>query len=94
MKAVKVYIPELDTILVAQEGTGDNLLDEDVEAGYVDYVYIETQQFDGDRFEEDSDGGQMMMEEYFADVYEGNPEKLAKDAVEFMFGDINYIILR
>lgn len=93
MKAVKVYIPELDTILIAQEGTGDNLLDEDIAEGYVDYVYIETQEFDGDRFVEDSDGGQMLMRQYFADVYEGKPEKLALDAVNFMFGTVPYIML-
>ena len=93
MKAVKVYIPELETILIAQEGTGDNLLDEDEAEGYVDYVYIETQEFDGDRFAEDSDGGQMMLEHYFSEVYEGKPEELARDAVEFMFGTVEYVML-
>lgn len=93
MLTVKVYIPQLDTILLACEGTGDNLLDEDVEEGYVDYVYIETQEFDGWKFGDDSDGGMMLMTEYFADVYEGKPDKLAHDAVAFMFGDVKYIML-
>lgn len=93
MLTVKVYIPQLDTILLACEGTGDNLLKEDFDEGYVDYVYIETQEFNGWRFEDDSDGGMMLMTEYFADVYEGKPEKLAHDAVAYMFGDVKYIML-
>lgn len=93
MKAVKAYIPDLDTILIAQEGTGDNLLDEDIEAGYVDYVYIETQVFDGDRFQEDCDGGMMLLTVPFRERYEHIPEVLLKDAVDFMFGDVKYIQL-
>lgn len=93
MKAVKAYIPELDTILIASEGTGDNLLDEDIEMGYVDYVYIETQAFDGCRFPEDCDGGMMLLTVPFSERYEHIPTVLLKDAVEFMFGDVKYIEL-
>lgn len=61
-------------------GTGDNLLREDIEAGYNDYIYIESYSFDGDEFVED-DGGQFLFNNEKADYYD-NLEHFCKTAVE------------
>ena len=36
-----VFVPEMGQIVRIAEGTGDNLLREDEEDGYVDYIYYE-----------------------------------------------------
>ena len=70
------------------EGDGSNLLNEDIVEGYVDYAYITTYTFDGWEFEED-DGGTMMLKEMYQDVYpKGEELKLAKDALDFIYGNI------
>lgn len=81
----KAYIPELDTIINCIEGTGDNLLDEDIDEGYVDYVMITTQEHNGDYFEEDTDGGMMLLTEAFIDAYP-DEDKLIQDCIKFQFG--------
>ena len=36
-----IFIPVMKQIIRIAEGTGDNLLPEDIEEGYVDYIYYE-----------------------------------------------------
>lgn len=92
-----VYIPEKREFLMAEEGSGDNLLPEDIEEGYVDYMYIETYSWSGvhgDLIEED--GGQFMLKEAFVEKYgsEGtkhfNKELMIKDAMDLMYGRCDY----
>lgn len=54
-----IYLRDLELFITACEGTGDNLLEEDIEQGYVDYIMTNTYKLDGYEFEE-LDGGQCM----------------------------------
>lgn len=36
-----IYVPAVDQIVRISEGSGDNLTDENIKAGYVDYIYYE-----------------------------------------------------
>lgn len=91
---VLVYIPEMKEFLYASEGTGDNLLDEDIEQGYMDYVNINTYAFDNPGFIE-KDGGQMMLTELFINKYGGdNGTQLIEDAIRFIYEmDFDYVVL-
>ena len=93
----KAYVMDTGEIIIANEGTGDNLLQEDIDAGYVDYVYYTTYSVT-DTVEEE-DGGMMLLTVPFSEVYcyegtrEVNVEKLLADIVSFHYGDADYIIL-
>lgn len=54
-------------MVVAAEGTGDNLLDEDEEQGYKDYAMLSLYSIDGDELAL-VDSGQMMSEKLIADM--------------------------
>lgn len=84
-----VYIPERGEFLMACEGTGDNLLQEDIDEGYVDYIYIETYIWDGNEFIE-YDGGQQLLSELYQNKYKDDDETMIRDAMEFMYGNRNY----
>ena len=62
-----VYVPEMRQIICIAEGTGDNLLREDVEQGYVDYIYYERYDLEMDM--PGADGGQVMLKELLRDQY-------------------------
>ena len=83
-----VYMPENGLFLNAIEGTGDNILQEDREEGYVDYVYITVYEWDGDELVE-FDGGMMMLTELFDDKYGNDNESLIKDSIMFMDYNVN-----
>lgn len=50
------------------EGTGENLLKEDIKEGYVDYMMIDFVEYDGDEFEV-MDGGQVMLKELYKEKF-------------------------
>lgn len=60
------------------EGTGDNLLKEDVKNGYVDYIMIDVVEYDGDEFEA-LDGGQVMLTELYQEKF-----KSIEDVVNYL----------
>ena len=83
----KAYIPKYKTTIIAEEGTGDNLLREDYEQGYVDYINITVLDRDG----EEIDGGMLLLKDYFDDLYpKGSEDRLLKDAVSEVYGDVDY----
>lgn len=90
---VYIYVPEMEQIIKIAEGTGDNLLDEDIEDGYVDYIYYDTYVMDGDIRE--YDGGMVMLTELFRDKF-----KSTKDAIpsvlDMAYGNdsLSYIVLK
>lgn len=55
-----LFSPESKQFIRISYGCGDNLSDEDIEAGYDDYLYIVIDEFD-DGWQEDVDGGQMLL---------------------------------
>ena len=51
------------------EGTGDNLLPEDIEEGYVDYIYYSIYDTLEDvQNDMESDGGMVLLEKYYAEL--------------------------
>lgn len=93
---ILVYVPEKETFIIIAEGTGDNLLPEDMDEGYVDYINYYT--FDKtDIFEENAfyDCGGMIMykeliQEKFTDIRQVIPEVLFDI---FEQKGINFIVL-
>lgn len=90
--SIYIYVPEMKQIIKISEGTGDNLLDEDIEDGYVDYIYYDTYVMEGGI--QESDGGMVMLTELFRDKF-----KSTKDAIphvlDMAYGadSIPYIVL-
>ncbi len=64
---IYVYIPDKKKIIYISEGTGDNLLREDIAEGYVDYINYTI--YDLDNGIEESDGGMIMLKELFQRKY-------------------------
>lgn len=63
-----IYVPEKRQVVRIAEGSGDNLLSEDVERGYVDYIYYEQYELGIDMPE--VDGGQIMLKSLLRDEYQ------------------------
>ena len=80
-REVVVYIPDMDDLIVIEEGTGDNLLHEDIENGYLDYVNYDVfhcvdpedidmlQASDWELETDPDDGGMFMYKEYVQDLF-------------------------
>ena len=84
---VYIYVPETQEIIRIEEGTGDNLLAEDVEQGYVDYIYYEQYELAPDMPE--CDGGQILLEELFRDKYKCTADCIP-DVLSMAYGSYMY----
>lgn len=63
------------------EGTGDNLLFEDVEDGYVDYIYYSYYKNMNDVNNDDEyDGGMILLKKYYQDM---TPQEIIQTVEEF-----------
>lgn len=62
-----IFINGINKLITAVEGTGDNLLDEDIAEGLKDYMMTSIYKVDGEDVELE-DGGQMMTSEYIKDL--------------------------
>lgn len=89
---IYIYVPGEQQIIRISEGSGDNLLDEDIEQGFVDYIYYE--QYSREIDFPEVDGGQIMLMELFQDKYKSTKECIPA-VLDMAFGDENmeYIIL-
>lgn len=78
-----IFVQDANKFVRISYGTGDNLLREDRVEGYDDYIYIVVDEFN-DGWEEDVDGGQMMlkMQEDWGGHY--NICQHAVDALDFV----------
>lgn len=57
------------TVIELSEGTGDNLLHEDIEEGYIDYLYYNIYpDILAYKRDEEYDGGQILLTRYAADM--------------------------
>lgn len=89
---IHIYVPEAKQIVRISEGSGDNLLDEDMEAGYVDYIYYEQYELGPDIRE--IDGGQIMLTKLFREQF-----KCTKDCIPHVLDmaycdeSLDYIVL-
>ena len=89
---IYIYVPSEQQLIRIAEGSGDNLDDDDIKAGYVDYIYYD--QYELDSQMDNVDGGQIMMTELFRDKYKST-EECIPEVLEFAFGSakMDYIIL-
>lgn len=89
---VYIYVPSEQQIIRIAEGSGDNLTDEDMDAGYVDYIYYE--QYSREAGFPEVDGGMIMLTELFQEKYDSTAECVSA-VLDMAFGDVtmDYVIL-
>ena len=87
-----IYVPTMRQIIRIDEGSGDNLADDDIAQGYVDYIYYEVYNVQQDLPE--VDGGIIMLTEWFQEKFESTKEAIPA-VLDMAYGDesIEYIIL-
>lgn len=71
---VFIYVPTMRQIIRIDEGSGDNLTNDDIDQGYIDYIYYEVYNVQQDLPE--VDGGIVMLTELFQNKF-----KSVKDAI-------------
>ena len=74
-----IFIRDINILITAVEGTGDNLLKEDIAEGLKDYMMTSVYKVDGEDVEL-IDGGQMMTSEYIKDL---ELEEVAQRLLDF-----------
>lgn len=89
---VVIIDKENDLLILAKEGTGDNLLEEDERQGYRDYAMVGVYQIDGTELNE-IDGGQMMTECMVADLSYSDYAKRVMDFVGVSSKDYEYKVI-
>lgn len=90
--SIYIYVPEAQQIIKISEGSGDNLLDEDIDAGYVDYIYYEQYVMDPDMRE--TDGGMVMLTELFQEKFKCTEDAIPQ-VLDMAYGKetLQYIVL-
>lgn len=79
-----IFVPKQKQIIRIVEGSGDNLLREDIEEGYVDYIYYEQYEL-GSEIQE-VDGGQVLLKEMFRNKYSCTADCI-QDVLDMAYGD-------
>lgn len=89
---IYIYVPEAKQIIKIAEGSGDNLLDEDIEAGYVDYIYYD--KFVMDPHMREVDGGMVMLTELFQEKFKCTADAIPS-VLDMSYGSdkLQYILL-
>lgn len=89
---IYIYVPGEQQIIKISEGCGDNLTDDDMECGYVDYIYYETHSREPGLPE--VDGGMIMLTELFQEKFKSTAEAIPA-VLDMAYGDetIEYIVL-
>lgn len=89
---IYIYVPEVKQIVKISEGTGDNLNDEDMDAGYVDYIYYE--QYVMDPYMRETDGGMIMLTELFQEQFTCTADAIP-DVLDMAYhtNTLEYIVL-
>ena len=92
-KEVFAYVPSANQIIRVAEGDGINLLEEDEEKGYVDYIYYD--QYELEEEMNNYDGGQVMLKELFRDKFKSTKEAIPA-VLDMAYGNRNlgYVILK
>ena len=80
---VFIFVPEMKQIIHISEGTGDNLLQEDEEQGYVDYIYYDQHELSNGMPE--VDGGQIMLKEMLREKYKRLADCI-QDVLDIAYG--------
>lgn len=85
-----IYVKDPDyTIITAVEGTGDNLTDEDIADGYIDYFMTSIYKQEGEEIEL-SDGGQLLTTTPIKDMEQ---EEQVKRLLDYWGLSGDYIVL-
>lgn len=86
LSSALIYVPAKMEVLDLSIGTGDNLEETDVEAGYVDYVNIDVYSYVGsgisDAGFEAGDSGMMLTKTVIMDIAE-----IVSDVLDYQYGD-------
>ena len=86
-----IFVPEMGQIIRIAEGNGSNLLAEDIENGYMDYIYYDQYELEGDITE--VGGGQILLIEPLRDKYRCMAECIP-DVLDMAYGCMaGFIIL-
>lgn len=87
-----IYVQTKKQIIRIDEGSGDNLTDDDIAQGYVDYIYYEVYNVQQDLLE--TDGGMIMLTELFQEKFKSTKEAIPA-VLDMAYGDesIGYIML-
>jgi hypothetical protein len=88
---IMVYVPKKKEFLYIMEGSGLNLNDEDLELGYIDYVYIKVYEWNSGDFTNEGDFINMLTVPF--DAKYNDYEALVKDQLDFVYEDdsLDYI---
>lgn len=84
-----IYVIDDSLIVHIAEGTGDNLLREDIEEGYVDYINFETWQVSCTGVEE-SDGGMVLTRTLVRDMRESDVIEMVLEEIFGTDPDVNW----
>lgn len=86
-----IFVPEMRQLIRIAEGNGSNLLAEDIENGYVDYIYYDQYELGTDMPE--VDGGQILLKEPLRDRYRCMGECIP-DVLDMAYGCLaGFIVL-
>ena len=87
-----IYVQAMRQIIRIDEGSGDNLTDDDVAQGYVDYIYYEVYNVQQDLPE--VDGGMIMLTELFQEKFKSTKEAIPA-VLDMAYGNesMGYIVL-
>ena len=90
---IYIYIPAFKQIIKISEGSGDNLLEEDLKAGYVDYIYYDTYEMLGGIRE--LDGGMIMLKEPFQEKFTCTADAIP-DVLDMAYNNdlLEFVILK
>ena len=89
---IYIYVPSKKQIIRIAEGSGDNLTNDDMEQGYVDYIYYETHSLEQDIPE--VDGGMILLKQLFKQKYNSTKESIPA-VLDMAYEDenIDYVLL-
>ncbi len=89
---IYIFVPSARQIIRIAEGNGMNLLDDDIQNGYVDYIYYDQHELDIDLPE--IDGGQIMLDTPFHDLFK-TMEDCIPNVLDMAYGvQVPYIVLK
>jgi hypothetical protein len=90
--SIYIFVPLKKQIIRIAEGSGDNLTDEDIENGYVDYIYYD--QHNLEVAIPEVDGGMIMLTELFREQFTSTKDAIPK-VLDMAYGDTSlpYIVL-
>ena len=88
-----IFVPDAQQIVKISEGSGDNLTDEDIAEGYVDYIYYE--QYELEPGVPEIDGGMVMLTQLFQEKFKCTADAIPH-VLDMAYGQetIPYIVLK